>query len=531
MQRKRPLLKVSDMSTRTDSSSENKGRILLTYILNNLERGSQFHEDLFELFGTDDGTRKGLVGKWDEDLGDFETICWDWNTSNLKHITNLLYILAKERRGGKYNPTEFDRFYENRVKHSENILEEFRLESLIEDKLLGLYVMRYKKQFPALVLEIVNISWEKDRKRALLIEFRPIKYFILSPETWDRIKKKSKKTEFWNDYLQKSGAQIDSLLKKYSNMKQAIYGLLPLDEFSDKLSEARILFIKDVEKMGGNEVVTDNQIFWELFREFTGKSHEKGKVVIPAEQKREIYNIPINSLSSRNRVYKQELGVANTLCHLLLELFQKTYLDVEFGDKRKITSKETSVLKRNFLVSNVSGEEDSDYSECDYDYLVNLEELGIEKKILFNLTTGLWRKSHGKGYEEFIDQWKCLHFKIPSKHLKYSFFWYVTIPETEEDFFKESPHHDSFGGLVTDLNKEVKTSVELIKSEGDLPLDREPIVVCLPIFEPSRRTKRIDSKTKGELPCLKSNDYKKTLFYKTSKSYFSQIVKTKEGEN
>lgn len=524
MQKRRPLLKGSDMSTKTNSSSENNNRILLTYILNNLEKGSEFHEDLFELFGTDDGTRKGLVGKWDDDTGNFETICWDWSTSNIKHITNLLYILAKQKQGKKYTPAEFESFYESEVKHSDNMIKAFREGGLIEGKLLGLYVMRYKKQFPALVLEIVSISWEKDRSRPLLIEFRPIKYFILNPSAWRNIKKKSRKFEFWNNYIQNSESKIDPLLKKYSNMKQAIYGLIPLEKFSDTLSKAKTLFIKDVEETGGNEVVTDNQIFWELFKEFTGKSHEKGKVTIPAERRREIYNIPINSLSSRNRVYKQELGVANTLCHLLLEFFHEDYLDAEFGDRRKITPKETAVLKRNFRVSNISNEGDSDYSECDYDYLTDLEELGIEKKILFNLTTGLWRKSHGKGYEEFLDQWKYLHFRIPSEHSKYSFLWYVTIPETEEDFFENSPLHDNFDELVNALNSDIEASVKVVKSEDSLPLEEKSNVVCLPIFEPSRRTKRIDGKNKGELPCLVRNDYDKTLFYKASKSYFSKII-------
>lgn len=512
------------MSTKTNLELEDLGKTFLLYILNDLGKSSEFHEDLFELFGSEDGSKRGLVGSWDKNTGDFKTACWDWGALNFRHVINLLFIIGKRSQDEEYDQKEFEDFYESEIKYGDDILGILRGEDLVTGRLFGLYVMRYGKQFPALVLDLKRIDWKRSRTRPLLIEFRPTKYFILDPKTWDQIKGECEGEKFWCDFLQVStGSRIEEFLQKFSNMKQRGYGLLPLHSFTDELSEAQTLFIKDVEKASGNEIVLDNQIFWELFREFTGRSQVMGEVILTDDYRRRIYNIPINSLTEKTLVYYQEAGVANTLCHLLLEIFGNTYLEKEFASGNEITPQETNILKRNFLAGNIEGEEDSEFSECDYDYLLDLEDLGIEKKILFNLTTALWEKGHGKSYREFTNQWKYLHFTIPANRLNCSIVWYITIPETEEDFFEKSPSHEDFTELVGDLNREERISVDVVRDEGDLPVGDRSQVVCIPVFEHSRRTKRV-TKKKGELRSL-LKDHKRTLFYKATRSHLKRKIK------
>lgn len=499
------------MSTKTDSNFKIHGPLLL-YILNNLSEKSEFHGDLFELFGAEDGSTRGIVRAWDEDRKNFRTACWDWGPSNFRHVINLLYIIHKKSQDQIYQQEDFENFYKNKIQYSDDIVAVLRKEGLLKNKLLALYVLGYGKQFPVLVLEIEKVKWERGRKRPLLFEFRPIKYMICDPSTWDFIKKKCRDATFWENLLKsRRDLSIQAILKKYSGMAQAIYGLLPLQEFMRDLLKAKSLFIKDVEKFTGDEIVSDNQMFWEFFRVFTGRGQEKGEITLTNDYWYRIYNIPINSLTKKSLVFLQERGVANVLCHLLLEIFEDEYLHKEFFMGNEITYDKTRILRRNFPVGNIEGEKHTAYSSCNYDYCLNLEELGHKKKILFNLTTALWKKGHAE-YNEFIQKWRYLHFTIPTNHPECNFVWYITIPQTEEDFFQGNKTHRNFEELIGEVGKGISSRLKSA-GEGVLKTNDSRIYV-MALFEKSRRTRQV----KTELLQL-NREYKKSEFYQTMKAY------------
>jgi hypothetical protein len=109
------------------------------------------------------------------------------------------------------------------------------------------------------------------------------------------------------------------------------------------------------------------------------------------------------------------------------------------------------VLKREMKVSTLG----KDGGGLDYDYAVDLKPLiGDEGWLLFDLTTGLWKKGglHETTVkpQEYLERWKEMLFQIPSKCENTRSMWYVVIPTTEEQFFDESapPGIDSVEALL-----------------------------------------------------------------------------------
>lgn len=505
-----------DMSTSTNLKSSISSDFLL-YILNNLERSSIFHEDLFELFGAEDASRKGLVGKWDRDTNDFRTACWDWGVSNFRHITNLLYYIAKRAEGKSYDPDEFNELYNEKIKYSDDVVEVLRKEKIIPDRLLAIYVLRYKKQFPALILEIENIKWERGRKRALLLEFKPIKYFILDPSVWNILRQKTRSEKFWLDLFDVSSKEreIRGLLRRYSQMQQAIYGLVPLDRFTSDLLKGSIFLLKDVEREGGDGLISENQIFWEFFRIFTGAKQETTLVTLKNDYRYEVGGIPINSLTKRSLTYAQEAGVPNVLCHLVLENFGDEYLKIEFREKNKISYREAKILGRAFPVHNILGEENNRYADSDYDYILNLEPLGINRKFLFALTTALWKKGHAS-YEEFLQKWKELYFDLLSRHENYRLVWYIAVDTMERAFFKDNEQHKDFTDLFNTLTRDVEEGfAQRVRDEHDIESIEKSRVTVIALFRSAPNAKNV----KRELENLRKR-YKETVFYKTLKELF-----------
>lgn len=504
------------MSTSTNLKSSISNDFLL-YILNNLEKSSLFHEDLFELFGAEDASRKGLVGKWDRDANDFRTACWDWGVSNFRHIINLLYYIAKRDKGERYDQVEFDEFYNEKIKYSADVIEVLRKEKIIPGRLLAIYVLRYKKQFPALILEIEHIKWEKGRKRALLLEFKPIKYFILNPSVWGTLKQKTRTEKFWLDLFNASSNEraIRDVLGKYSRMQRVIYGLIPLDRFTSDLLNASVFLLKDVEKEGGDELVSENQIFWEFFRIFTGAKQETALVTLKNDYRYEIGGIPINSLTKRSLTYAQEAGVPNVLCHLVLEKFGDKYLKMEFRGKNKIRYREAKILGRAFHVHKIHGEENNKYADSDYDYILDLEPLGVNKKILFALTTALWKKGHAP-YEEIVQKWKELYFDLLSRHNEYRLVWYIAVDTMERTFFRDNEQHKDFMNLLNTLTKDVGVDfTQIVRNERDIESIKKAHVTVIALFRNAPNAKNV----KRELENIRKQ-YRENIFYKTLKELF-----------
>lgn len=479
-------------------------------MLNNLEI-EPFASDLWDLFGSEDNFAKALVGKWDPVKGDFKSITWDWSVSNLKHIINILYFLDALRKGRSYSQENFDEFYDTQIKSSENVVQALS-EMRGRKPLQVLYVMKYKKQFPALQLELEKISWRRGKKRQLLITFKPTHYFLVDPISWLRIKEKAKNVEEWiKIYGLSSRSVFNDIFEKYINMKQSIYGLVPKSILYEEMRRSRVLFIKPVEQASQARVISDNIIFWELFYHFIGKLRVRYTVSISIDGlSYSVTRIPIDALNENSYSYKHEAGAANTLSHALVDLFGKKYLDYEFKDKEQITYKEASVFRREYRIEQIRGEESNKFANSDYDFALCLQPLGLNKVILVELTTALWKKGL-YDYRALTEKWRETYFNIPTRHKEIILIWYILIPETEERFFQSSPSgaHKNFDEMLNDLSLNAdRGEIKVISDEDDLVTYNGERIILLKIFKKSPTAKTAIREIENLL-----HDYKKTLFY------------------
>ncbi|NIO20759.1 MAG: hypothetical protein GTN76_08490 [Candidatus Aenigmarchaeota archaeon] len=299
-------------------------------------------------------------------------------------------------------------------------------------------------------------------------------------------------------------------------MQQAIYGLIPLDRFASDLLNASVFLLKDVEKEGGDELLSENQIFWEFFRIFTGAKQETALVTLKNDYRYEMGGIPINSLTKRSLTYTQEAGVPNVLCHLVLEKFGEKYLRTEFGGKNKISYKEAKILGRAFPVHKIHGEENNRYADSDYDYILDLEPLGGNKKFLFALTTALWKKGHSS-YEEFMQKWRELYFDLLSRHDEYRLVWYITVDSIERTFFRDNVQHKGFRDLLDALTKDVgEDFAQRVREERDIESVKKGQLTIVSLFRNAQNAKNV----KRELENLRRR-YRETIFYKTLKELVS----------
>ncbi|MGC8935413.1 MAG: hypothetical protein ACP5LN_09680 [Thermoproteota archaeon] len=505
-------------------SSPFENELPLIYVLNNLEK-PEFAVDLWELFGSEDNFHKALVGKWDPEKNDFKEITWDWPLSNMKHVFEIFHFLSCMKSGQKYTTKDFDQTWSS-LRNLTDLVEGF-LKIGLKRPILGLYVMRYRKQFPALLIELKRIEQDRNRNRPLLITFVPRYYFILDAETWHKVKVRSKKLEEWIRVYRIQNKEQRLVFKnifcKYVNMKQAVYGLVPRISLFRTIQRSTGIFLyKSVEPLDKSIIVPDNMIFWELFHEITRAQRERYTAYLDTNHS--ITDIPIDALSKNSNVYKHEAGVANVLTHILLEIFGDKYLQYEFDQFTSVPHKKSKVFRREFQVKEINGEENNPFKEADYDYALKLEPLGINALVLADLTTALWRKGL-LSYEEYIERWKETCFNIPTRNNNVFFIWHIVINDTEENFFDgklPNPTHSSFDDMLKELSQNISPNNFLVVSkEDDINYYVGQKIVIIKIFNKTKHSKDAER----ELNKLLQN-YKQTLFYKVGISVLKHIVKS-----
>lgn len=495
-------------------------RAPLLYVLNNLE-SLEFGVDLWELFGSEDNFQKGLVGKWNNKKGEFSQITWDWPISNMRHIFNIFYLLFCGQQGKHYRQEEFDKLYEHEIKSSEDLVESL-VKVGLSRPFQALYVMKYKKQFPALLINWDKIEVVPGRKRKLLISFTPVKYFVLDPDSWYNMKTRSKNLNEWtsaNLLAKEIKEDFTGVFQRYLNMKQVVYGLLPWHIIYDEMKNSKTVFFKSVQTINKMKVVSDNAIFWALFYHFTGASRARYNVRI--NNNYTVENIPIDAFDEKASVYKHEAGVANTLSHALMDVFKQKYLDVEFGTRSRISYKEANVLLREFKVGSIEGEENNEYKDSDYDFALNLQALGIKCRMLVDLTTALWRKGL-LDYDSYMKRWKETCINIPMRHHDCLFIWYILVNETEKNFFEKSPPnklHQNFDMMLKDLIPD-KTNQEpmIISRQEDIRNYSGQRIIILKLFKTSPQSNNVIKELNGLL-----QDYRNTTFYNVCFSVLSYL--------
>ena len=208
----------------------------------------------------------------------------------------------------------------------------------------------------------------------------------------------------------------------------------------------------------------------------------------------QLYAVPIHTLWKDSDVYRQEAGMLDLLWDKLWKYYGNDYCQLEFvGKKERKRIGNSLILKRNFKVSKI--DDTSRYSNCDYDYLIDLTPLGIKRRIAFNLTTALWRKGgireEAKSPEEYFSQWRELLWDIPNKTKNLVAVWYIAVRQTESKVFKGSAPHGckNIQDLVTKLTKNNAKRVTAVKEWPTNVKDMKLIVV--PSFSAYRELEAI----------------------------------------
>ena len=409
----------------------------LIVVYNDLEMESKYRSDLVDLFGSPDGFRRGYLDSITRPLS------WDWGISGFRKIIHIMYSLSGQ------SPEGFNSFYKQEIMHRDNIVETLVKKEIIDSLPEMLYVFKQgARKIPAFTAKIHDVSW-KDR---IWITFEPTRYMLLDPATWRGFwgrlftggrEDPQKWFDVWNsswNITRPPMQQLQTMLHSGSSQDQ--YHIIPRQLLVDHLQknlrdEQGTCFTKEVGKIAKRlklQVPTDNQVFWGLLSEFTGRTQVRGDVKLSHNRRSySITDIPANTISEESLVFKQEIGAARAICQAMLDAFNEEYLNVEFasGNTKKIL--DSKFLRRAVQVSMAAEQYDRKYAETDFDYQLDLRPLSKKfpslrgRKILLDLTAGLWNKSLAKTKEEFIQQWEHNLVKLPEKNDDLIILWHYGL--------------------------------------------------------------------------------------------------------
>jgi hypothetical protein len=463
-------------------------------IYNNLSIKSGYRSDLVDLFGTPDGFQKGYLGSLRKPL------TWDWGTTGFRKIINIMHSLSGQ------DPNAFKKFYRSEIMHNENIIQRLIIKNIINENPQMLYIFKYStKRIPAFTAKINEISWIDGR---IWITYEPKRYMLIDPATWKEFReqlltKGREDPKKWYDTWDKSWnstrpslLQLERMLQSSASQDQ--YHLIPrrflmenIKRKSNPFSKKRgTFFTKDITKVTKRlklRVPTDNQAFWGILSEFTSKTQVRGNVELEYKHaKYTITDIPANTISEDSLVFKQEIGAARTICQAMLDVFGRDYLDLEFprGTVKK-NILDSKFLKRAVKVFMVAKVYDKKFGETDFDYQLDLTPLlskypNLNKKILFDLTAGLWNKSSWKTNEEFLEQWAHNLVKLPERNNDLCVLWhYGLLSKVKDGSYKGQEVGDYL--LSKTASNAIKYQRDSIKKASFLPR-----IIFLPFFRDSK---------------------------------------------
>ena len=186
-----------------------------------------------------------------------------------------------------------------------------------------------------------------------------------------------------------------------------------------------------------------------------------------------------------------------------------------FGGKNTIKISESKVLRREMKVQEV--EQRSKFALSSYDYAVDLRALGKQRLLLFDLTTGLWKKSGfhevGRSPEEYVEMWRETLFEIPNRKPWTVATWYVVVNSTEEIFFDGTAPHGvkNMKELVNLVVSGKWSDVALVSSEEDLDLvdPEKKSLVVVPVFNSTQRK----GEARTEIRRLERKNFERLLIW------------------
>ncbi|MEM3629362.1 MAG: hypothetical protein QXE06_08355 [Candidatus Bathyarchaeia archaeon] len=329
-------------------------------------------------------------------------------------------------------------------------------------------------------------------ERSLRFDFTPLRYFFFDHKTWDFMQKQR--------YCKIRGQRnIDALPTRL------------LSDFINSYDKYRdgTQLIAPIHHKGVLEAFLNvSAVKFELKHSVEYKCNVCNLV-------HKITNIPIKAMFRDSDVFKHEAYFADLIWNKIWEIYPKQFCDT-FHGKANIKISESIVIKRE--VKSKDLDPASRFSLSSYDYVIDLNALGLKRCLLFDLTTGLWKKSGfheiGKTTEEYVETWRELLFNIPKKLADVYAIWYIVINSTEDKFFDETAPQgvksiDELVNLITSADK--KTAI-IIKSDADLVgLDlKTHKFIVIPIFNSSSAK----GEARWEIRRLEEKRYDKILMWK-----------------
>jgi hypothetical protein len=329
-------------------------------------------------------------------------------------------------------------------------------------------------------------------ERPLRFDFTPLRYFFFDHKTWSFMQKQR--------YCKTPGRRnIDALPTKL------------LTEFISSYDEY----------LDGTQLVAPINCYGVL-ETFLNVSAIKFELKHSVEHKcnickatHKIVNIPIKAMFRDSEVFKHEAYFADLLWNKIWEVYPKEFCN-SFQGKTLIKISESTVIKREVKAKEL--DPTSRFPLSSYDYVVDLSPLGSSRRLLFDLTTGLWKKSGfhdiGRTTEDYVETWRELLFNIPRKIANTYAVWYIVVNSTEERFFDETAPQGvrSMEALVNLVTLGDRKTTTFIKSDDDLKnlnLDVHKLIV-VPIFNSTSAK----GEARWEIKRLEEKRYDKLLIWK-----------------
>jgi hypothetical protein len=331
--------------------------------------------------------------------------------------------------------------------------------------------------------------WSKCFERPVRLDLKPLRYYILDPDTWKEIEKER--------YNRNTRNQFDAFPADY----------LP-DIFNDKFDNSTELSVP-LRAPGVLECFLQlAAVKFELKHDVMKECNICGRI-------HKLIKIPIKAMFRKinDEVYCQETGFAELLWN---ELWTK-YPDLmckSFQKKAQMTIRESKIIKRELKVSNLA---ESKYPEASYDFAINLKELIPDRNeiFVFDLTTALWKKSGfhetSRPPDEHLERWKEMLCEIPNSKTNVFAIWYIVVNQTQNDFFDSTApkHAESMQELLNLVTEKHPDCALIIRRASDIDrinLKKHKLLV-VPVFNSTPRK----GEARYELRRLYKRDFSKLL--------------------
>ena len=329
-------------------------------------------------------------------------------------------------------------------------------------------------------------------ERYLRFDFNPLRYFFFDYKTWSKMQR-----------------------KRYSKLPRHNIDALPTRLLSDFL----YLYSK---YLNGTELIAPitHEGVLEAFLNVSKVRFEiKIQVSHPCAQcglTHQITGIPIKAMFRDSEVFKHEARFAELLWQKLWEKYPREFCN-SFRGKSSVSIEDSLVLKRELRVQEIFPK--SPFALNSYDFAVDMAHLLNEstRLLLFDLTTGLWKKSGfhevGRTPEDYLEAWKEMLYEIPMKVSNTVATWYIMVNSTEELFFDETAPAGviDMNQLLTNITSNNLSCVSIVKTISDvvsLELNTHKLVV-VPIFNSTQQK----GEARTELKRLEKKNFNQLLMW------------------